>query len=1101
MTATTAEPAAASGSGAGTEAARGAGDGAAGDRAWAKAGTGADTGARPDGGAEAGAGAGADVTFLGVRHHSPACARLVARAIHALRPAYVLVEGPADMNGRLDELLLGHDLPVAVFSHYRDGERSATSWAPLCDYSPEWVALTEGRAAGAEVRFIDLPAWHPAFAGRVNRFADAEARYAEATARLCERFAADSVDALWDRLFEVADSAEVRTDSAETGAGSGAARFGELSELAERLDAYFAVVRGDAEADEGDRAREAYMASWVRAAAGRADGRPVLVVTGGFHQPALRALTGFSPAGRRQHTDGPGVAVPGTGFAGPGVEVRAGADSGTGIAAGPGPSMTAEAEPKREDGPGTTRHRPESEPEPVSRARTRAAREPDPSADAGAGPATSPGPGPAAEEEPGPEAGSGARPRTTWPGVPEPPAGALAGSFLVPYSFRQLDAFAGYQSGMPSPGYYQRLWEEGPRAAADTLLREVAGRLRKRRHPVSTAALIAARAQAEGLSLLRGHPVPARVDVLDGLAGALVADALDQPLPWTTRGTLAPGSHPAIVEMVAVACGDRTGRLHPATPAPPLVHDVAAELERLGLDGERQIVLDLTTPRGLDRSRVLHRLRVLGVPGHERRSGPRHGSEAVFTERWEPVPAPGRDAALVEAGAYGARLADAAATALTERARRDGAGADELARTLFDAVLCGVGPPAEELLAALAGRVRELPEPGTLGEVLAASLGLWRHDRVYGVARGPLLAEVVEGAAVRLLWLLEGVHGGSSGVDPGRLAAVAALRDALLHAPRPLSLDRGTAAAAARRMAADRQVPADLRGAAFGLARALGTDGEPATAVAEFGPDVLGDWLAGLFAVSRDDVGELIGVLDRTVGGMSESAFLAALPALRQAFAFFPPRERERIAGRLLETRGVRGSARALLRTGGDPMVLAAARALEERVNTLLTRYGLGGPPEPETEPGQRPGPGPEPGQGPGPEPGPGTAWEPGPARKPGPGIPPGPPRHVADGSGAGNRPGPAAAGRPAGAPAGPEAPDGQAPDDPGAVVGRAGKAAAQHAVNGAGTAGETPAASAPRTGTGTGTGAGKGTAHSTGTVTGTDTGTATEADTKGTDQ
>ena len=96
---------------------------------------------------------------------------------------------------------------MAVFSHYRDETRVATSWAPLCDYSPEWIALRDGRAAGAQVRFIDLPAWHPAFTeraeGAANRYADAEARYAEATARLCERFSVDSVDALWDGLFEV----------------------------------------------------------------------------------------------------------------------------------------------------------------------------------------------------------------------------------------------------------------------------------------------------------------------------------------------------------------------------------------------------------------------------------------------------------------------------------------------------------------------------------------------------------------------------------------------------------------------------------------------------------------------------------------------------------------------------------------------------------------------------------------------------------------------------------------------------------------------------------------------------------------------------------
>src|SRR3954471_20064984 len=123
-------------------------------------------------------------TFIGVRHHSPACARLVGATIADLRPAFVLVEGPADMNARMDELLLGHDLPIAVFSSYRDDERHAGSWAPFCEYSPEWVALQAGRDAGADVRFIALPAWHEALAGRENRYSDADERYAEAVDRL-----------------------------------------------------------------------------------------------------------------------------------------------------------------------------------------------------------------------------------------------------------------------------------------------------------------------------------------------------------------------------------------------------------------------------------------------------------------------------------------------------------------------------------------------------------------------------------------------------------------------------------------------------------------------------------------------------------------------------------------------------------------------------------------------------------------------------------------------------------------------------------------------------------------------------------------------------
>ncbi|MFF3618415.1 DUF5682 family protein [Streptomyces sp. NPDC002467] len=764
------------------------------------------------------------VTFLGVRHHSPACARLVSRTIEELRPAHVLIEGPADLNGRLDELLLGHELPIAVFSHYRDEERTATSWTPLCDYSPEWVALTAGRAAGADVRFIDLPAWHPAFAGRTNRYADAEARYAEATARLCRRFQVDSVDALWDRMFE-----------SDSGAEEGG--------LAVRLEAYFDLVRGDAVADEGDRAREEYMAAWVRATTAASGDRPVLVVTGGFHRPALVTLTG--------------TASPDTGGAGHG-----------------------------------------------------------------------------------------------WPVVPAPPEGAVGGSFLVPYSFRQLDAFTGYQSGMPSPAYYQRLWEAGQRAAGEELVRAVAGRLRERGHPVSTAGLIAAHGTALGLAALRGHEAPTRLDLLDGLAGALITDALDEPLPWTRRGPLRPGSHPVVVEMVAACAGDRVGRLRPGTPLPPLVHDVEARLAALGLTPGRgrPVTLRLTDPAELTRSQVLHRLRVLDVPGFGRVAGPAHGTDPVLTERWEPRTTAGREAALIEAGGFGASLEEAAAVALEDRMRHAGPEPAALAGVLFDAVVCGATRLSARLVGELGAGLGRAARLGPLGEALHTALGLWRHDRVYGVARDPLLARAIDTAVGRVLWLAEGARSAAGGADPSRLRALGAVRDAVLHAGELLSVSRETVVGVCRRISADPAAPADLRGAAFGLRGALGdADGRGAAEAvrAAVGPGTLGDWLAGLFALTRTELTAgggpepLIGVLDELVGDMSEAEFLAGLPALRQAFAWFPPRERERIAARLIERRGVRGSARSLLRVTADPLLIARARNLEDQVERTLDRYGL----------------------------------------------------------------------------------------------------------------------------------------------------------------
>jgi hypothetical protein len=755
----------------------------------------------------------APVHVVGVRHHSPACARLVRETIRAHRPAHVLVEGPADFSDRIGELLLGHTPPLAIFGYVRDARRTRLSWAPFCDYSPEWLALNEGHAAGAQVRFIDLPAWRATGTedatedATENVYADAERRYADATGRLCAAFAVDNVDVLWDHLVE-----------AHPDEG-----------LAERLAAYFDLVRGEADAGAEDTAREEYMARWVRAAAARGDG-PVVVVVGGFHRPALLAR----------------------------------------LAAGPG-----------------------GDPE--------------------------------------------------WPPVPEVPPGTEVGSYLVPYSYRRLDAFTGYASGMPSPGYYQRLWEGGPRAAATGLVADVVARLRARRQPVSTADLISARALGDGLASLRGHDHPARTDVLDGLVSALVSDALDQRLPWTARGPLVAGAHPVVVEMVAALTGDRAGRLHPATPVPPLVGAVAAELAALGLDGDRTVRLDLTAAADLRRSRVLHRLRVLGIPGVERRSGPAAGRDATAAEHWRLTESDQREAVLIEAAARGGTLPDAAAAALAESAEtvRDDVGA--LAGLLYDAALCGLAELAGDLTEGVAAGVLAARELGRLGAALRVALGLWRHDRLLGTAGSPLLGEVVTTATTRALWLAEGVRGGAGPAEPARLLALAAVRDAVRDGGAALALDPAMAIGVGGRLAATPHVPPDLRGAGLGLCWSLGEPVAAADAVPR-APDVLGDWLAGLFAVAREEVLEdtgLTSVLDEVVCALSAHGFLVALPALRQAFEFFPPAERERFATALVRRRGGAGSGRGLLRVRADPVRLAEGAAIEEAVDEMLTRAGL----------------------------------------------------------------------------------------------------------------------------------------------------------------
>ncbi|MFC0104850.1 DUF5682 family protein [Kibdelosporangium aridum] len=102
--------------------------------------------------------------------------------------------------------------------------------------------------------------------------------------------------------------------------------------------------------------------------------------------------------------------------------------------------------------------------------------------------------------------------------------------------------------------------------------------------------------------------------------------------------------------------------------------------------------------------------------------------------------------------------------------------------------------------------------------------------------------------------------------------------------------------------------------------------------------------MAGLFALAREDVltsEHVVGVLDELVHAMTEAEFLIALPALRLAFAYFPPLERETIAERVLAHRGAPGSGRSLTRVTVDPLVVAEGMALDRRVDDLLVREGL----------------------------------------------------------------------------------------------------------------------------------------------------------------
>jgi Family of unknown function (DUF5682) len=744
--------------------------------------------------------------IVGVRHHSPACARLARSVIRATKPAFVLIEGPSDMNDRLDELNLDHDPPIALFSFLRgDGGPDRASWYPICSSSPEWVSMQTASEVNASVKFMDLPAWHRAFGERVNLSSDGTDRYGAVIDLLCERTGTVGLDALWDHLFEGVE---------------------DLTLLAQALDAYFDELRALGDASPGDLQREEHMRAWITSALGQTDG-DVVVVCGGFHGPALRI-------------NGPAVQTP-------------------------------------------------------------------------------------------------------WPDPPTPEEGR-AETYLVPYANERLDSFTGYQSGMPSPAYYDALFTNGPAAASELLLKRVVAGLRADKQPVSTADLVAVTALVEGLARLRGHATPLRVDLLDGIATALLKSASDVRLPWEERGPLHPRTHPLLAHVVRTFRGDRIGVLDSRTPRPPLLHDALAELEAASItvtERATALNLDRTNPNDIRRASVLHRLRILGVPGFAR-----IGSGLAIDETWEVQFQLERDVALIEASIYGPTLATAAAGKLVQllgKAKVSGSSVDA-ASVLLEAILGSLDTLTNEAIQVAAQAIEADSDLARLSGALDVFRLLLGDGSETSTIRTQII-EIAKQATDRFLWLLEQLSGESQPTDDSIVRGVVALVELVRRFEQLPPGLHGTL----ERRATDRECPSGVRGACLGAVwnLELVPDGRDLAlrALHAIGPDEHpGDLLGGLFATARHQFAQhhdLIEAIDAMVSGWTPEEFLRLLPGLRRAFAWFPSRERSKLGEQLARIHGLATSTRMVTQLRDDPLLVATGNAFDERLQARLRAFGL----------------------------------------------------------------------------------------------------------------------------------------------------------------
>jgi hypothetical protein len=504
----------------------------------------------------------------------------------------------------------------------------------------------------------------------------------------------------------------------------------------------------------------------------------------------------------------------------------------------------------------------------------------------------------------------------------EPPRQLATGSVqqaLIRYSFEQLDALNGYSAGMPSPSYYQRLWQsivshnQPHLSVATDLLVEIGALTRKKdfQTALSTADEIAAVQHARLLASLRGHSGPTREDILDGVRSCFVKGAMD------AEGTILMG----IVGHVLT--GTIIGDVPESAGVPPIVASFRKEAEQARLNildsARKKIALEIyRRDKHRATSRFLHSLAFLGIPFAAMVAGPdfvRGTGLERMQENWQYAWTPATESALIQAAIYGATIEEAATNWLWEAVvglEEEGQGRSATAAVamLIRACRMGLHRHTKRLLDLIAARVSA--DPSFVDAVAAANqlLLLWRSREPLEAHSLTEVPELMRAAYLRACFLLPAIAQCPEEEIAGCLDALVSVRELLSAAPGDL-LDRDLFWNGIERLLLqpDPAAPAGstIRGALAGLLYAGARMDE--SRLSEFVRGYVAgasDWqkrigfVRGVLSTCREAAWQnrlLIETLDSIIAAWDEAEFIAALPDLRLALAQLTPRETDKVAG------------------------------------------------------------------------------------------------------------------------------------------------------------------------------------------------------------
>ncbi len=235
----------------------------------------------------------------------------------------------------------------------------------------------------------------------------------------------------------------------------------------------------------------------------------------------------------------------------------------------------------------------------------------------------------------------------------------------IPWSFDRLATQSGYSAGVIAPAWYRLLFQmeanpdpAGP-SGGDTVtqwLTQAARLLREQDLATSSAHVIEAVRLANTLAILRRTTWPG-IEELREVAVTVLCEGAEKQLELIDQQLI---------------IGDVLGAVPDDLPVPPLKADFEAQVKSCRLERKTQVeslTFDLRKDLHNAKSRLLHRLGILGIPWGRLEARDSTRRQGGFHEDWQMKWLPDFEIRLIEAGTWGNTVLEAASNRALRQVR------------------------------------------------------------------------------------------------------------------------------------------------------------------------------------------------------------------------------------------------------------------------------------------------------------------------------------------------------------------------------------------------------------------------------------------------